>query len=121
MKQKIAIPTADGVLYPHFGKAPQVTLFDIADNQVVGKQVLTSPKHAHGAMPRFLQSLGVTDGVCGGLGAGAVKMLGEMDIAVHGGAPVIGTDELIGKYLDGSIAYGDSSCHHDACDGHHDE
>jgi len=72
-------------------------------------------------MPRFLQSLGVTDVVCGGLGAGAVKMLGEMDIAVHGGAPVIGTDELIGKYLDGSIAYGDSSCHHDACDGHHDE
>lgn len=121
MKQKIAIPTADGVLYPHFGKAPQVTLFDIADNQVVGKQVLTSPEHAHGAMPRFLQSLGVTDVVCGGLGAGAVKMLGEMDIAVHGGAPVIGTDELIGKYLDGSIAYGDSSCHHDACDGHHDE
>lgn len=119
MKQKIAIPTADGMLFPHFGKAPQVTIFDIDDNTLVGKQVLTAPEHAHGAMPRFLQGLGVTDVICGGLGAGAVEMLGEMGIAIHGGAPVIGTDELIGKYLDGSITYGDSSCHHDAYNGKH--
>ena len=121
MKQKIAIPTADGVLFPHFGKAPQVTVFDTDGNKVVGRQVLTAPEHAHGAMPRFLQGLGVTSVVCGGLGAGAVKLLNEMGIAIHGGAPAISVDELIGKYLDGSITYGDSTCHHDACGGHHEE
>ena len=121
MKQRIAIPTADGALFPHFGKAPQVTVFDIEDNKVVDKQVFTSPEHAHGAMPRFLQGLGVTDVICGGLGAGAVKLLNEMDIQIHGGAPAIAVDDVLKKYLDGTIVYGDNSCHHDACDGHHHE
>ena len=121
MKQRIAIPTADGVLYPHFGKAPQVTVFDIEDNKIIDKQVLTSPEHAHGAMPRFLQGLDVTDVLCGGLGAGAVKLLNEMNINIHGGAPAIAVDDVLKKYLDGTIVYGDSSCHHDACDGHHHE
>lgn len=117
MKQRIAIPTSDGKLFPHFGKAPQVTVFDIDDGKVVDKQVLTAPEHAHGAMPRFLQGLGVTDVVCGGLGTGAVTLLNQMDIAIHGGAPAINVDELIEKYISGSIVYGDSSCHHDSCGG----
>ena len=121
MKQKIAIPTAGGSLFPHFGKAPQVTVFNIEGNSIKGKEVLTAPEHAHGAMPRFLQSLGVTDVICGGLGAGAVKMLDEMGINIHGGAPSISVDELIKLYLDGTIVYGDSTCHHDACDKHHHE
>ena len=121
MKQRIAIPTADGALFPHFGKAPQVTVFDIEDNKIVDKQVFTSPEHAHGAMPRFLQGLDVTHVICGGLGAGAVKLLNEMDIKIHGGAPAIAVDDVLKKYLDGTIVYGDSSCHHDACDGHHHE
>lgn len=121
MQQRIAIPTAENKLFPHFGKAPQVTVFDVDNNKVVGKQVLTAPEHAHGAMPRFLQGLNVTDVVCGGLGAGAVKLLNEMGIAIHGGAPAIDVDELIGKFLDNAIVYGDSTCHHDACDGHHEE
>ena len=120
-EQRIAIPTADGTFFPHFGKAPQVTVCDIEDNKIADKQVFTSPEHAHGAMPRFLQGLDVTDVICGGLGAGAVKLLSEMDIKIHGGAPAIAVDEVLKKYLDGTIVYGDSSCHHDACDGHHHE
>lgn len=68
MKQKIGIPTADGKLFPHFGKAPHVTVFDVEDEKILNKEVLTAPEHAHGAMPKFLQGLGVTDVICGGLG-----------------------------------------------------
>ena len=121
MKQKIAIPTAEGKLFPHFGKAPQVTVFDVEDKHVVNKEILTSPEHAHGAMPHFLQGLGVTDVLCGGLGAGAVKLLQEMNIAIHGGAPAVAVEEVLKMYLDETIVYGDSTCHHDACDGHHHE
>ena len=119
--QKFAIPTSEGILYPHFGKAPEVTIFNVDSNKVVSKQVLAAPEHAHGAMPRFLQELNVTDVICGGLGAGAVKLLDEMNIAVHGGAPALAAEVVMQKYLEGSIVYGDSSCHHDACDGHHHE
>lgn len=59
MKQKIGIPTADGKLFPHFGKAPHVTVFDVEDEKILNKEVLTAPEHAHGAMPKFLQGLGV--------------------------------------------------------------
>lgn len=115
---KIAIPTAKGRLFPHFGKAPQVTVYDVENNVVKNKQVLTAPEHAHGAMPRFLQGLGVTEVVCGGLGAGAVNMLKEMGIAIHGGAPAEDVDKVLSEYIAGTLVYGDSTCHHDACDGH---
>ena len=120
MKQKIAVPTSNGTLFPHFGKAPQVTIYDVDNKQVTGKNILTSPEHAHGAMPRFLHEQGVTDVVCGGLGAGAVKLLDELHINVHGGAPAIATDELINLFLADKLEYGDATCHHDACDGKHE-
>ena len=116
---KIAIPTAEGRLFPHFGKAPQVTLFDVEDKKVNNKEVLDAPEHAHGAMPRFLQSLGVTDVVCGGLGTGAVNLLNEMGIAIHGGAPAEDVDKILSEFLTETLVYGDSTCHHDACEGHH--
>lgn len=119
MKQRIAFPTANGKLFQHFGKAPQVTIFDVEDNHVVNKEILTAPEHAHGAMPRFLQNLHVTDVICGGLGAGAVQLLREMGINIHGGAPIIDVEDVLQQYLNGTIEYGDSSCHHDACHGEH--
>lgn len=114
--RKIAIPTSEGKLWPHFGKAPQVTFLTIDDNgQVADKEVLEAPEHAHGAMPRFIQEHGATEVLCGGLGQGAVNMLRQLGIELHAGAPAIAIDEVVGKYLDGTIEYGDSSCHHDGC------
>lgn len=117
---KIAIPTSENTLWQHFGKAPQVTVVTVEDGKVTNKEVLTSPEHAHGAMPRFIQSLGCTDVICGGLGAGAVQMLNDMNIAVHAGAPAVSVDEVVKQFLDGTIVYGDATCHHDNCGHHHD-
>jgi len=119
MNQKIAIPTNDGVLWPHFGKAPQVTIVTIEDGQVKETVVLESPAHEHGAMPRFIAAHGCTDVLCGGLGGGAVNMLNQLGIQVHAGAPAIPIQELLSQYLGGTIIYGDGTCHHDGCGGHH--
>jgi len=119
MNQKIAIPTNDGVLWPHFGKAPQVTIVTIEDGQVKETIVLDAPEHEHGAMPRFIAAHGCTDVLCGGLGGGAVNMLNQLGIEVHAGAPAIPVAELLSQYLGGTIIYGDGSCHHDGCGGHH--
>ena len=35
MTQRIAIPTNEGKLWQHFGKAPQVTIFDIEDGKII--------------------------------------------------------------------------------------
>ena len=119
MKQKIGIPTADGKLFPHFGKAPHVTVFDVEDEKILNKEGLTAPEHAHGAMPKFLQGLGVTDVICGGLGAGAIQLLEQMAIRIHGGAPADDVDAVVDAYLKGTLVLGDRTCHHDGCGGDH--
>ena len=116
---KIAIPSNEGMLWPHFGKAPTVTIFIVEDNKVKDTEVLQAPEHEHGAMPRFLAEKGCTDVVCGGLGPGAVNMLEQLGIKVHAGAPALPVEEVISMFLDGTIVYGDGSCHHDGCGGHH--
>ena len=83
MIQRIAIPTNEGILWQHFGKAPQVTIFDVKDGKIVDSKVLQAPEHEHGAMPRFLAEQGCTDVLCGGLGQGAVNMLNQLGIRIH--------------------------------------
>jgi len=119
MNQKIAIPTNEGVLWPHFGKAPQVTIVTIEEGKVKDTMVLEAPEHEHGAMPRFIAANGCTDVLCGGLGGGAVNMLNQLGIQVHAGAPALPVAELLSQYLGGTIVYGDGNCHHDGCGGHH--
>lgn len=53
MNQRIAIPTNEGKLWQHFGKAPQVTIVNVEDGKIVDQKVLQAPEHEHGAMPRF--------------------------------------------------------------------
>lgn len=117
--QKIAIPTNEGMLWPHFGKAPQVTIVTVEDGQIKESVLKQSPEHAHGAMPRFLAVEGCTDVLCGGLGQGAVQMLAGLGIEVHAGAPALPVEQVLAMYLNDTIEYGDGSCHHDGCGGHH--
>ncbi|MCR5130137.1 MAG: DUF134 domain-containing protein, partial [Prevotella sp.] len=119
MNQKIAIPTKDGVLFPHFGKAPQVTIVSVVEGKVTETVVFQAPEHEHGAMPRFIASHRCTDVLCGGLGGGAVNLLNQLGIQVHAGAPEIPVQELLAQYLGGTITYGDGTCHHDGCGDHH--
>jgi predicted DNA-binding protein (UPF0251 family)/predicted Fe-Mo cluster-binding NifX family protein len=119
MNQKIAIPTCEGKLWQHFGKAPQVTFVTVEDGKIKESVVLQAPEHEHGAMPKFIAAQGATDVLCGGLGQGAVNMLNQLGIQVHGGAPAIAVEEVLSQYLGGTIVYGDSSCHHH-CDHHHE-
>lgn len=113
--RKIAIPTNEGKLWPHFGKAPQVTFVTVDNGKIADKEVLDAPEHAHGAMPKFILEHGATELLCGGLGQGAVNMLRQLGIELHAGAPAIDIDDVVNQYLNGTIEYGDSSCPHDGC------
>lgn len=117
--QKIAIPTSEGNLWAHFGKALQVTIVTVEDGQVKETVVKQAPEHQHGAMPRFLAAEGCTDVICGGLGQGAIQLLNQLNIEIHAGAPTFPVEQVVEMYLNGTIEYGDGSCHHDGCGGHH--
>ena len=118
MNQRIALPSDEGILWQHFGKAPQVTIFDVEDGKIVDSKVLQAPEHEHGAMPKFLAEQGCTDVLCGGLGQGAINMLNQLGIRIHAGAPELPVEQVLAMFLNGTIVYGDPSCHHH-CEGHH--
>ena len=63
----------------------------------------------------FILEHGANEVLCGGLGMGAVNLLHQVGIELHAGAPAIDINEVVKQYLDGTIQYGDSSCHHDGC------
>ena len=92
MNQRIAIPTNEGKLWQHFGKAPQVAIVNVEDGKIVDQRVLQAPEHEHGAMPKFLAEQGCTDVLCGGLGQGAVNLLNQLGIRIHAGAPELPVD-----------------------------
>lgn len=110
MNQKIAIPTNEGKLFGHFGKAPQVTIVTVENGQATKTEVVVAPEHEHGSMPKFIAGHGCTDVICGGLGMHAKEMLNELGIQVHSGAPALPIEEIIEQYLNSSITYGESGC-----------
>ena len=118
LNQKIAIPTANGVLFSHFGRAPEITIFTVVAGMVAATEVLKAPEHEHGVLPRFLAGLNCTDVICGGIGAGAVELLNQLGIKIHGGAPELPVAQIMEQYLNGTIVFGDSTCSHDGC--HHE-
>ena len=117
--KKIAIPTADGMLFQHFGHCPEFTFITVENNQITGTEVLPAPTHEHGSHPKFLAEQGCTDVIAGGLGDHAVQLLRQAGIEVHAGAPAKPATEVVSEFLAGTLAYGDGSCHHDGCGKHH--
>ena len=104
MKQKIAIPTSEGKLSAHFGKAPEITFITIEEGKVTGQEVLKAPEHEHGAMPRFMAKNGATDILCGCLGAGAMDLVKRLGMNLHAGAPALPVDEVVKQYLEETIS-----------------
>lgn len=50
---KVAVATESGQVAAHFGHCPEFTIYDVEDNQVKSKTVVTSPPHQPGLLPRF--------------------------------------------------------------------
>ncbi|MCK9156394.1 MAG: DUF134 domain-containing protein [Paludibacteraceae bacterium] len=116
--KKIAIPTTDGKLFPHFGKASQFTFVTIEDGKVTNKESVNAPEHAHGVAPRFVMSHNATEVIAGGMGSMPLNMMTEAGLIVHLGAPAIALDDIIAKYLDGTLTYeAATACN---CNGHHE-
>jgi len=117
--KKIAIPTERGKLCPHFGHCAEFTIATVDNDKIIESVVLAAPVHEHGSHPRFLAEQGCTELVCGGLGDHAKTLLAHANIEVHAGAPAIAVEQILQSYLDGTIQYGDGTCHHEGCGGHH--
>ena len=109
---RIAIPTAQGMLCPHFGHCEVFTIFTVEGQNIVKTEVETPPPHEPGVLPRWLHQIGVNAIICGGMGMRAQDLFAQNDIQVIYGAPSLSPEEVIKAHLEGSLVTGDNICDH---------
>ncbi|HOA75191.1 MAG TPA: NifB/NifX family molybdenum-iron cluster-binding protein [Phycisphaerae bacterium] len=111
---KIAIPTASGLLCPHFGHCEEFVLIDVEPDtrRVLNKQHLVPPPHEPGLLPRWLHQQGANVIIAGGMGQRAVQLFAQNGVQVVVGAPVGDPDEIAMSYLAGTLKAGENVCDH---------
>ena len=111
---RIAIPTSDGLLCPHFGHCEQFTVMDVTPSgtEIAATQMLTPPPHEPGVLPRWLHEIGATVIIAGGMGGRARDLLEQNGITVCMGAPVAEPAELALQYLAGTLTTDPHECDH---------
>jgi ATP-binding protein involved in chromosome partitioning len=109
---RIAIPTAQGTLCPHFGHCEQFAIVDVDEGKIVQTEYQTPPPHEPGVLPAWLHELGANVIICGGMGMRAQQLFAQNDIQVVYGAPSLPAEEVIRAHLDGKLVTGDNICDH---------
>jgi predicted Fe-Mo cluster-binding NifX family protein len=112
MKQKIAIPTSDGLLDAHFGHCRQFTLIEVEEDMMMGMTVIDAPPHQPGLLPPWLAERGVTDVIAGGMGQRAIQLFNQFSINVFVGAPLLSPQELVKGFLENTITFAANYCDH---------
>lgn len=109
---RIAVPTADGVLCNHFGHLEKFVLLDVHGSEIQSHTEVTPPPHEPGLLPRWLADQGVGVVIAGGMGHRAVSLFEERGIRVLTGAPPEAPQNLVRRYLDGTLECGKNVCDH---------
>ncbi|HAF17033.1 MAG TPA: dinitrogenase iron-molybdenum cofactor [Peptococcaceae bacterium] len=108
---KIAVPSQDDMVCPHFGHCEYFTIAEVNDGEVVSKKTINAPPHEPGVLPRMLAGEGVDVVIAGGMGSRAQQLFNQQNIQVIVGAsgPV---DAVLAAYLKGKLETGPNVCDH---------
>jgi predicted Fe-Mo cluster-binding NifX family protein len=111
---KIAIPTANGKLAMHFGHCEAFALIDVdpATKTISGNELVESPEHQPGLLPRWLHEQGAEIIIAGGMGMRAQQLFAQNGIQVVTGAPCEDPTALVEAYLAGTLDTGSNLCDH---------
>lgn len=120
---RIAIPTANGLLCPHFGHCQQFAIIDVDNDkkEIIKTEMVTPPPHEPGVLPRWLGQQGCHIIIAGGMGQRAISMFNQSGIRVVIGAPAGDPGAIVADFLNDRLQVGgnlcDSSSHHGHGDG----
>lgn len=111
---KIAIPTANGILCPHFGHCEQFAVLEVDPDakSITSSEMLTPPPHEPGLLPAWLSEMGCDIIIAGGIGGRAIELFQRNGIAVVIGAPSGKPDEIVISHLNGELRSGENLCDH---------
>lgn len=125
---KIAVPTQDGDVYPHFGSCKTFTIFSVENGKIVDQKALdvASGLGCRSNSASLLAREGVTLMIAGGMGEGAARVLASFGVSPLRGASGNAVAAVEG-YIAGTLAdsgvpcaghEGGHDCGHDHDDGH---
>ncbi len=109
---RIAIPTAQGTLCPHFGHCERFAIVEVEGKEIVKTEYQTPPPHEPGVLPAWLHQLGVDVVISGGMGMRAQQLFAQNNIKVVYGAPSLEPEEVARAYVEGTLQTGDNICDH---------
>jgi predicted Fe-Mo cluster-binding NifX family protein len=109
---KIAIPTEQGGLCPHFGHCQAFAIYTVEDGKIVKEETVDPPAHEPGSHPAFLHKLGCNVVIAGGMGVKAQELMNANGIKVIVGAPILPLRELVESYIQGKLESGENRCDH---------
>lgn len=111
---RIAIPTADGHLCPHFGHCEAFALIDVdpETKEIVQTVMVPAPDHQPGLLPQWLHHHRATVVIAGGMGQRAVNLFAQNGIQVIVGAPSDSPESVARAYLTNTLKTGDNICDH---------
>lgn len=111
---KIAIPTADGRLCPHFGHCEKFVIVTVDENEkkIMETEGVIPPPHEPGVLPKWLHEKGVNVIIAGGMGMRAQQLFTHYEIKVVVGAPSDSPQTVVTEWLNGKLVTGDNICDH---------
>lgn len=109
---RIAVPVAEGRLCNHFGHCEKFALIDVRGSEIQNHTEVTPPPHEPGVLPRWLADQGVGMVIAGGMGQRAIGLFEERGIRVLTGAPADDPQNLVQRYLQGTLERGANVCDH---------
>ncbi|MDD2533543.1 MAG: NifB/NifX family molybdenum-iron cluster-binding protein [Eubacteriales bacterium] len=119
--RKIAIASEGQSVCDHFGHCEGFTIYTTQSGEITGQDYLPNPGHVPGLLPKLLNEYGIDVIIAGGMGAGAINIFNDKNIAVITGARGL-LDQTIDRYLTGSLLSTGSICHEHQhagdCNGH---
>jgi ATP-binding protein involved in chromosome partitioning len=109
---KIAIPTENGVLCPHFGHCQFFTIIDVdpISKKIESINILNPPPHERGILPAWLNDIGCTHIIAGGMGGRAIALFQQNGIEVICGASTRKPEDLVMAYLGDELETTNNLC-----------
>ena len=111
---RYAIPISGGMVSVHFGHCEQFALIDTdeAGKEIVKKELVPSPGHEPGLLPKWLAEQGVSAVIASGMGSRAQNLFHQSRIKGVIGTMESDPEKVVLNYLNGTLTTGDNICDH---------
>ena len=111
---RYAVPVSGGGVSPHFGHCEQFALIDVDEGRkvIVKKELVPSPGHEPGLLPKWLAEEGVSIVIAGGMGSRAQNLFQQNRITVILNVLESDPEKAVLDCLAGTLEVGDDVCDH---------